>query len=267
MKCVNYLKIFFIFFVFIFGSKLYSQSQIAIAGELTYEQNILPGNDESAALSIRNLGSDSVLVRVYQKDYVFYYDGTTDYPEPGTIERSNATWITYTPTRFYVPGNAEVIVNFGVQVPSSDTLAGTFWSMLMVEPMDEIVPEKKEGISVNTVIRYGIQIITNTGNTGEKNIEFLDVNLMKDEDKRVLLVDIENVGERIVRPSVWAELYDATGKKIGLFDSIMARIYPGTSIRKKIELKDVEPGMYKTIIIADCGEDDLFGLDYTLEID
>lgn len=267
MKCANYKKILLIFFTFIFGLKLYAQSQIAIAGELTYEQTILPGNDESSAISIRNMGPDSALVRVYQKDYVFYYDGTTDYPEPGTIERSNATWITYTPTRFYIPGNAEVTVNFIVQVPSIDTLAGTFWSMLMVEPMDEIVPEKQEGISVNSVIRYGIQIITNIGNTGEKNIEFIDVNLMKDKDKRVLLVDIENIGERIVRPSVWAELYDTTGNKIGTFETTIARIFPGTSVRKKIELTEVKTGKYKTIIIADCGEDDLFGLDYSLEID
>lgn len=267
MKCANYIKILIIIFVFIFGSKLYSQSQIAIAGELTYEQNILPGNEESATISIRNLGSDSALVSVYQKDYVFYYDGTTDYPEPGTIERSNGTWITYTPSRFYVPGNSEATVNFIVQVPSIDTLSGTFWSMLMVEPTEEILPEKKEGITVNSVIRYGIQIITNIGNTGEKDIEFIDVNLMKDEDKRILLVDIENIGERIVRPSVWAEIYDTTGNKIGTFESTIARIFPGTSVRKKIELSDVEPGMYKTIIIADCGEDDLFGLDYTLEID
>jgi len=267
MEYRNYIKIFLFFYLFVLGSKSFCQSQVAIAGELTYEQTILPGNDESAAISVRNMGPDSALVQVYQKDYVFYYDGTTDYPEPGTIERSNATWITYTPTRFYIPGNSDVTVNFVVQVPSIDTLTGTFWSMLMVEPMNEIVPERNEGITVNSVIRYGIQIITNIGNTGEKNIEFIDVNLMKDNHKRVLLVDIENIGERIVRPSVWAELYDISGKKIGMFDSTITRIFPGTSVRKKIELGEVETGMYKTIIIADCGEDDLFGLDYTLEID
>jgi len=253
-------------FLFVINSALFSQSQVVIAGELTYEQNILPGNSESGTITVRNIGPDSALVRVYQRDYVFYYDGTSDYPAPGTIERSNAAWITYTPTRFYIPGNSEVTLNYIVQVPVIDTLSGTYWSMLLVEPAKEIVPEQKEGVTVNTVIRYGIQIVTNIGNTGEKNIEFFDVNLMKDNEKRILLVDIKNTGERLVRPSVWAELYDSTGEKIGIFEAEVARTFPGTSIRKRMDISEVEPGTYKTIIIADCGEDDLFGLDYTLEI-
>jgi len=266
MKVRNLKSIIIFLFVLINSTASFSQSQVVIAGELTYEQNILPGNSESGTISVRNIGPDSTLVRVYQKDYVFYYDGTSDYPEPGTIERSNSTWITYTPKRFYISGNSEVTINYFVQVPSVDTLCGTYWSMIMVEPTKEVVPEKKEGITVNTVIRYGIQIITNIGNTGEKIIEFVDVNLMKDNEKRVLLIDIENIGERIVRPSVWAELYNSTGEKIGTFGSQMARTFPGTSIRKRIDISSVEPGLYKTIIIADCGEDDLFGLDYSLEI-
>lgn len=253
-------------FLIVNSSRLFSQSQVVIAGELTYEQNILPGNSESGTITVRNIGPDSALVRVYQKDYLFYHDGTSDYPEPGKIERSNAVWITYTPTRFYIPGNSEVTVNYVVQVPAIDTLSGTYWSMLMVEPTKEIIPEEKEGMTVNTVIRYGIQIITNIGNTGEKNIEFIDVNLMQDNEKRILLVDIKNTGERMVRPSVWAELYDSTGEKIGIFETEMARTFPGTSIRKRMDISEVAPGTYKTIIIADCGEDDLFGLDYTLEI-
>lgn len=261
-----YKKIIIIFFIFIIAVKLYSQSQIAIAGELTYEQTILPGLSESATISVRNLGPDSGLVRIYQQDYLFYYDGTTHYPEPGTIERSNSKWITYTPSRFYIPGNAEVTVNFIVQVPSIDTLSGTYWSMLIVEPIKDIVPEQQEGIKLTSVIRYGIQIITNIGTSGEKNIEFIDINLMKDNEKSILLVDIDNTGERIVRPVVWAEVYTMTGGKIGAFEADMARAFPGTSIRKRIDISELEPGTYKAIIIADCGEDDLYGLDYSLEI-
>jgi len=43
-------------------------------------------------------------------------------------------------------------------------------------------------------------------------------------------------------------------------------IYPGTSVRFRIDLGKNMAGTYKTLVVADCGGDELFGANYTLEI-
>jgi len=45
------------------------------------------------------------------------------------------------------------------------------------------------------------------------------------------------------------------------------RIYPGCSVRHKIDLKDVPKGRYKALIVADNGDENIFGSRWNLEIE
>ena len=80
-------------------------------------------------------------------------------------------------------------------------------------------------------------------------------------------VDIENTGQRWLRPYLWAELYDDTGRYIGRFENGRKRIYPGTSVRYKVDLSDVPKGIYKALVVADCGGDYVFGAERTLKFE
>ena len=75
-------------------------------------------------------------VKVYQTDYLFYADGSTYYGDPGTMPRSNTRWISFTPKQFTVPAGEEVTVRYTIQVPNDARLAGPYWSILMVEPVE-----------------------------------------------------------------------------------------------------------------------------------
>ena len=91
--------------------------------------------------------------------------------------------------------------------------------------------------------------------------------LLNEANKHVLLVDVENVGERLLRPFVWAELYDSEGMVVGTFEGDRFRTYPGTSVRYRIDVSDVPEGSYKALVVADCGEEDAFGIQYSITID
>ena len=74
-----------------------------------------------------------------------------------------------------------VVVNFTVSIPNDQKLAGSYWSMLMVEGIPQSSPEssrpmakKKTEMGIMQTIRYGIQIATHIANTGERKIEFKD---------------------------------------------------------------------------------------------
>jgi hypothetical protein len=213
-------------------------------------------------------------VKVYQTDYMFYCDGRNIYGEAGHEPRSNAEWLTLNPSRLIIPPHEKASVYCSLEVPKDTHVAGTYWSMIMVEQIPATSPESivsrendRITMSVQTVMRYGIQIITNIGDTGIRKIRFLDKKLLSLHGKKFLRLDLENTGDRSLSPSLWAELYNLDGRSMGRFDGRKARIYPGCSTRNDIELTGITGGKYKALVIVDNGDDHIFGAQYDLEIE
>ncbi|HEX9934444.1 MAG TPA: hypothetical protein VGB38_04540, partial [bacterium] len=77
---------------------------------------------------------------------------------------------------------------------------------------------------------------------------------------------LENTGQRMLRPKAWVQLWNENGDEVGKFEGNEMRTYPGTSVRHKIELKKVKPGNYKALLVADCGGEDVFGMNLNLQI-
>lgn len=253
-----------------------SEAGVSVIGGLTHERIV--GNPEigetyRGTILIRNTGEEPQEVKVYQTDYLFFFDGRNIYGEPGETPRSNADWITFSPKRLVIPPKETSQVNYTVKVPDDETLVGTYWSMIMVEGISKDSPEvikPEEGkvkLGIRTVLRYGIQMVTHIGDTGARKLKFSNTKLLKDEEMRILQLDIENIGERWLRPFLWAELYDEKGSYIGRFEGGRLRTYPETSVRFKIDLSQVPKGEYKALVVADCGRDDVFGATYTLRFE
>jgi hypothetical protein len=116
-------------------------------------------------------------------------------------------------------------------------------------------------------VRYGIQLSVTIGDTGSTNIKFSNPQAIKDERGAAFSIDLTNSGERMVKPLVNLELYDAEGKSAGKFDSLPYRIYPGTSSRYRFELPaDLPRKTYKVLVIADCGQNKVFGASLNLSL-
>ena len=221
---------------------------ISIRGGLTHERTVRPGETYEGVVTIVNTDSPEREVRIYQTDYRFTCDGRYFYDEPGRNLRSNAQWIDFSPRTVIVPPRGTVDVSYTVTVPETADLVGTYWSVLMVEVAGTGAarsrPEKPETISlgISQVIRYGIQLVNHISDTGERRLGFLDTRVLRAGESRTLEVDLENAGERWLRPLVWAELYDDNGVFMGRFEGGTLRIYPGTSARYKMDLSDVPGG-------------------------
>ncbi len=244
---------------------------IVVLGALSQEKTVEVGKTYQGAIRVRNPGDTPQTVRIYQTDYRFFSDGRNLYGEPGKDPRSNANWITLSPTLLTIPPKEEVAVNYRIAVPADKSLRGTYWSMIMVEGTGDAgsVPlaavSGKARIAVRQVIRYGVQVVTDIGDTGTRNLK-LNARLVRADGKRLLQVDVANTGERWLRPSLWAQLFDEKGKFIGKFAGASARVYPGTSIRKSIDLSSVSVGTYKALVVADAHEDSVYGATYTLKL-
>lgn len=249
-----------------------ADAQISVLGELSHEHAAGPGETYEGEIIVLNKGEKVQEVKLYQTDYLFFCNGGNLYGEPGKTSRSNALWISFHPKRFMVAPKQQEVVRYTVKVPEKDGMAGTYWSMIMVEPITPDSPEssmaKKEDLSIGVrqVFRYGIQIATHIQETGERMLKFLDARLVTEEGKKILRVDVENVGERYLRPLLSVELYTNKGVCIGKFEGGQLRTYPGTSVRFKTDLGSPASDIYKALVVADCGGDDIFGATYNLII-
>ncbi len=251
-------------------------AQVSVVGELSQDKDVKPGESYSGIIKVRNDTNEPQEAKVYQTDYSFQCDGSNNYGDPGTLPRSNAKWIAFSPSFLTIPPLATMSVNYTVTVPKdmpSDTLVGTYWSMLMVEGIqkgsaESSVPQKdkKAQMGIMQTIRYGIQIATSIANTGQKKIEFLAVGLDTTGGKRSLRIDIKNTGDNGMRPDVTLELFDQQGTQVGKFTGVKYRIYPGTSVRQSIDVGSVPHGTYKALVVVDAGGDDIFGGQYTLKL-
>lgn len=269
---------FFIGVVLFIGSVLPLKAQVTVVGELSHDIDVKPGEKYDGTIQLRNETNEPQEAKIYQTDYTFRYDGTNDYGEPGKLPRSNAKWISFSPSYVILPPQGTTSIGFTVTVPY-DTgtgvkpFIGTYWSMLMVEGITKGSREsslptdtKKPHMSISQTIRYGIQIATHIANTGVKKINFLDTKIVSEKPgERILQVDIENVGDIGFHPDVYVELFDAKGVSLGKFPGIAFRIYPGTSARERIDLSKVPGGTYKAMIVVDAGGDDIFGAQHTLK--
>jgi hypothetical protein len=243
--------------------------QIGIVGSLTHEYSTAPGRSLEGSLDIHNSSDEAQEVKAYQSDYFFYADGKVDYGTPGALPRSNALWMILSPKQAMVPPKETITINYIIQVPDDATLTGTYWSIIMVEPVplsspESTRPDAKPGVGVTQVLRYGVQIVTQIGETGSRQIKFSQLKLLAENGKRSLLADVENTGERWLKGSFSLDLYDAKGVFVGKFECGQMRMFPQTSVRYSVDLVGVANGSYKALIVVDCGGDDVFGVNVNL---
>jgi hypothetical protein len=250
-----------------------SSAQIGVVGALSRSMALTPGEEAQGRVIVRNDTDQARVVRAYLTDYQRSADGTTTYGEAGGQDRSNASWVHIVPAEQTIFPNGTASFNFLVRVPEDPALSGTYWSMLMVEPVSpsalEPPPEGKNGevrISVGTTVRTGIHLITQIQGTGRADLKFLDRALDRKEGRVFLRLDIENTGERHLGLGIWAELFDEEGYSIGRFDAPRQGLFPKNSARIRVPLSGVPSGTYQALVVADDGGDNVFGARYEIVI-
>lgn len=244
---------------------------ITLPNGMTIEKTLSIGESVSGTIPILNPEKEPKTVRIYQTDYLFYADGRNEFGKPGSTPRSNATWVSYSPNQVVVPANGSAEVSYRISVPNDPNLKGTYWSVLMIEPLPEgalTPPPSQKGkvvLSMQTVVRHAVQIITNIGDTGTRALQFVSKTLVSKEGKTFFLLDIKNTGERWLIPEVDVDLYGPNGP-MGRYTGGKLRIFPGCSVRYTVDLGSLKPGKYQALVIADAGEEKVFGARYLLEV-
>ena len=248
-------------------------AQIAVREGTLQQREARPGEVYTGTILVTNTTDVAQEVRLYQTDYIAYADGRAFYGEPGTEPRSNAAWITVNPSFLTVPARAQVAVPYTVQVPaeSQPPLSGSYWSVIMVEPVaaasgdSATLAKARPGLGLIVRIRYAVQVVTHIAGTGAARVEFENPRVVEADGRRVLEVDLRNAGDRSAPLQLRLELFDAGGKRVATEEASVRILHPGGSVRQRFGLAGAVGGTYQVMITADTG-DDLFGAQYTLRL-
>jgi len=248
-----------------------ARAQVGIVNGLTQEKICKPGETFESFIRLKNNGPKEETVKIYQTDYFFSADGKTFYDSPGKAVRSNAAWISIGPKQTTLPGLATLDVKYSCTVPDDAKLVGTYWSIIMFE----VIPparrvkgaseKNKIQFGVNQVMRYGVQIVTHFGETGTRSLKFLRTDLLQVKSQKTLQVDIENNGERWLRPFSYVEIYNEKGALAGKIEGERQRIFPRTSARFKFNVSSLKQGVYNALIVFDNKDASVFGAQYKLD--
>ena len=246
--------------------------QVMLLTSTLEERQVTGGTEYVGLIRLRNDGAAAQEVKLYQTDYAFFADGRTEYGAAGSHTRSNAKWITINPARVIVPPHGEAVAKYTVSVPQQQ-LAGSYWSMIMVEAIASGTaestrsgPESRSEFGVQTNVRYGIQVATHTGGSGSYDARVENGRIsMTEQGRRQVEFDVMNTGTHAYRPRLTAQLINGEGREVAAFRAERGLLYPGTSLRQRFELPAGLTGEYRVVVVTDTGGADLFGAQFRVK--
>lgn len=249
-------------------SALSLNASVLVTNGLTHRHDLQGVTDETGYIVLKNIGDVPERILVYFKDLEVGCEEPTKYADPGTSERSNYQWIKVgIEERILQPGE-EFPMRYQISVPQKKQI-GSFWSLIMIEVKKPIDTTQLDyGVRVSSNIRYAVQIITDFPTEVATNVEFNAVDLKKDQVMgKVVSVTLENFGLLVLVPEVKIEVYDNNGELILQKTADTKKLYPGQCREFQVPIEGLPVGKYQGVLVADCGEADLFGMTLNLEVD
>ncbi|WP_426478138.1 WxL protein host-binding domain-containing protein [Chryseobacterium sp. CBSDS_008] len=242
---------------------------IVILNGLTHSYKIENGKVYKGKVAIENTSSNPQSVKLFLQDYTYHADGTINYTALRTNSRSNGDWIKLNTNLVTLKGKEKTEIFYEITVPNQAMDPGSYWSIIIVEPVEEIKPsDKKPGVSITSVIRYAIQVITDfETERARPDLKFESVKVEKQEGKQTAKIAIANNGNLYCKPTAVIEIYNRkTGEKVGTYSSLTMGLLPNTSKTFFIDISKVPPDKYRAAIIATDEEENAFALNVELEV-
>lgn len=230
-------------------------------GPLTLIIDAGPGGSGSGYFKVINDGQNPEDVTISLVDWTLGLDGGIQFAEPGTVDRSLAEWVEYSPATFRLEPGQIQRVDFTITVPSERT--GDHWALFFVEGSEVTPVAETTGALTTTVgvkVRYGIKVFQrDPGATRVGRITGLALLSLAPLKLELTFV---NAGEGVLfRVTGRVEIRDATGTTVRTLEIEEFTVLP--SGERELILEDkgecLPPGDYIALAIIDFGGDYLVG--------
>lgn len=262
IKRITLLLIFALQFCFL-------KAGIVILNGLSHSYKVENGKVYKGKIEMENTGSQSQNVKIFLQDFSYKSDGTINYSAPHTNDRTNIDWIKFNTNLVTIKAKQKTEVYYEITVPNKISDTGSYWSVIMVEPVEELKPnDSNQGVNITSVIRYAIQVITDyDADKAKPDLKFESIKLENEEDYKIAQIAIANNGNLYCKPTASLEIYNRkTGEKVGIFSSIAMGLLPHTSKKFSVNLNKLPPDKYNAVVIATDENENAFAINVELEV-
>lgn len=242
---------------------------IIILNGLSHSYNVENGKVYKGKIAIENTGNKPQSVKLFLQDFGYTSDGTINYAAPYTNNRTNISWIKINTNLITLKAKQKEEVYYEINVPHTISNPGSYWSVIMVEPVEEIKPDDNEhGVNITSIVRYAIQVITDYDTENAKpELKFESVKIEKKDGIRTANIAIINKGNLYCKPKVSLDIYNREAdEKTGTFTSFEMGLLPYTSKTFPINISSLPPEKYNAVIIATDENENAFAINVELEV-
>lgn len=278
------------------------EATVVVSNGLTHIHESTIGNKIRGSINVKNIGEISEKIIIYKQDLLKFCDeGAPENPPAENHPRSLNSWIDISTLEKELAAGEEYSIIYDITVPNDENLNGSYWNMVIVEIARPVKRNQMDhGFTIESKIRYGIQIITNIGNLGneedvyvsdstatkadavtaegeeeeeyeedegEELIEFVALELKEKDGFRYVETVIENSDVFMRNIAIVVDIIDPeTLDEVAKIETPLKKVYPNSCTTFEIPMQEVAPGEYEALFTADYGKD-LFGINVPLTID
>ncbi|PXY01656.1 hypothetical protein DF185_09315 [Marinifilum breve] len=252
-------SIFIFILLLVFCNGLFAN--ISVVNGLSHTHKVNGGETLRGTIELINQGTKTENLKIYLNDYRYNEMGESFF-EVGGNKRTNLSWIELGTEEISLEAGKSFVLPYEVRVPKNLEFNGSYWSVVMIEPVDllEDPMDLEMAVGVKSKIRYAVQIICNKGDDAQAKIDFKNAELHKGE-RRLLFVDLLNTGELYHKIQVLVEFYNPeTGEQTAIVGSVMQSLHPDNCKRFAVDVSSVPKGDYQAVLLAKCEDGNIFGM-------
>ncbi|MBO6517864.1 MAG: hypothetical protein JJ975_15065 [Bacteroidia bacterium] len=251
----------------VFSMAATTKASLVIVNGLSHEHIVQVGNRSQGSIVIKNTAETPKRAKIYKSDVEHNCDGQTQFNENTERDRCNSDWTLLSDNEIVISGGQSYTLTYEIEPKTDVEQNGSYWGVIMVEEikdLDTLTPQR--GVTVTSLIRYAIQIVTHFENENVKNLEIIGVDIDTTKEVNLLAVSINNTGNYMLKPIMILELYNESGEQVYRNEIPYQKVYPGFCKLFELPVEEVPKGTYNGILVADCGDENIYGLNLELEV-
>ena len=173
------------------------------------------GIKSQGSIVIKNTSDQARRARIYKTDVVHNCDGQTTFIEGTERDRCNSEWTLLSDNEIVIASQQSYTLTYELSPDDKIDATGSYWGVIMVEEikdLDTIAPQR--GVTVTSLIRYAIQIISNFNSEPVKDLEIIGVDIDTTKESNLVAVSVINRGNYMLKPIMILELYNDAGEQV-----------------------------------------------------
>jgi P pilus assembly chaperone PapD len=248
------------------------------ASPLRVEVQAIPGASNTQAITLTNVGTQTVRVRASLSDWHLSRDGAPQFEEP-VPDRPYAasSWVRFAPPELVIEGGRQATVRFTVTVPSIADPAGYRTGILF-----DFTPEERDASTrskqVTVRSRIATLIYVHVARPGQgpppASVELTDLKVRATNEETQIVATLKNTSRRSVRTKGSLVVYDRSGLALRevpvpdvpvLPESEREVVVPAVPAGDAV--RTLAPGDYRVELKIDVGQAALIVGETTLKVE